>query len=120
MALRNKTFGPAPGCLGPSRISRRGLITEDSSLVLCLVAEIRAGFPCLPGFVLADDVGSLGRAKPVCGPDGCRKTLEGWDQWRGRGGRSGGAIGVGLVGYGLSGSVFHAPLIDAEERLRLM
>jgi scyllo-inositol 2-dehydrogenase (NADP+) len=36
------------------------------------------------------------------------------------GGRSGGAIGVGLVGYGLSGSVFHAPLIDAEERLRLL
>jgi scyllo-inositol 2-dehydrogenase (NADP+) len=36
------------------------------------------------------------------------------------GGRSGGAIGVGLVGYGLSGSVLHAPLIDAEERLRLV
>jgi predicted dehydrogenase len=36
------------------------------------------------------------------------------------GGRSGGAIGVGLVGYGLSGSVLHAPLIDAGERLRLL
>jgi scyllo-inositol 2-dehydrogenase (NADP+) len=36
------------------------------------------------------------------------------------GGRRGGAIGVGLVGYGLSGSVLHAPLIDAEERLRLV
>jgi predicted dehydrogenase len=30
-----------------------------------------------------------------------------------------GAIGVGLVGYGLGGSGFHAPLIDAEPRLRL-
>ena len=28
-------------------------------------------------------------------------------------------IGVGLVGYGLAGSVFHAPLIRAEPRLRL-
>jgi scyllo-inositol 2-dehydrogenase (NADP+) len=28
-------------------------------------------------------------------------------------------IGVGLVGYGLGGSVFHAPLIEAEPRLRL-
>jgi scyllo-inositol 2-dehydrogenase (NADP+) len=28
-------------------------------------------------------------------------------------------IGVGLVGYGLGGSVFHAPLIRAEPRLRL-
>jgi scyllo-inositol 2-dehydrogenase (NADP+) len=30
-----------------------------------------------------------------------------------------GAIGVGLVGYGLGGSVFHAPLIQAEPGLRL-
>jgi scyllo-inositol 2-dehydrogenase (NADP+) len=30
-----------------------------------------------------------------------------------------GAIGVGLVGYGLGGSAFHAPLIQAEPRLRL-
>jgi scyllo-inositol 2-dehydrogenase (NADP+) len=30
-----------------------------------------------------------------------------------------GAIGVGLIGYGLGGSVFHAPLIQAEPRLRL-
>jgi scyllo-inositol 2-dehydrogenase (NADP+) len=29
------------------------------------------------------------------------------------------AIGVGLIGYGLGGSVFHAPLIEAEPRLRL-
>lgn len=29
------------------------------------------------------------------------------------------AIGVGLVGYGTSGSVLHAPLIGAERRLRL-
>ena len=28
-------------------------------------------------------------------------------------------IGVGLIGYGLGGSVFHAPLIQAEPRLRL-
>ena len=28
-------------------------------------------------------------------------------------------IGVGLIGYGLGGSVFHAPLIEAEPRLRL-
>jgi scyllo-inositol 2-dehydrogenase (NADP+) len=28
-------------------------------------------------------------------------------------------IGVGLVGYGIGGSVFHAPLIQAEPRLRL-
>jgi scyllo-inositol 2-dehydrogenase (NADP+) len=28
-------------------------------------------------------------------------------------------IGVGLIGYGLGGSVFHAPLIRAEPRLRL-
>jgi scyllo-inositol 2-dehydrogenase (NADP+) len=28
-------------------------------------------------------------------------------------------IGVGLIGYGLAGSVLHGPLIDAEERLRL-
>jgi scyllo-inositol 2-dehydrogenase (NADP+) len=28
-------------------------------------------------------------------------------------------IGVGLVGYGLAGSVLHAPLIQVEERLRL-
>ncbi|HSK35844.1 MAG TPA: Gfo/Idh/MocA family oxidoreductase, partial [Actinomycetota bacterium] len=28
-------------------------------------------------------------------------------------------IGVGLVGYGLGGSVFHAPLIQAEPGLRL-
>jgi scyllo-inositol 2-dehydrogenase (NADP+) len=28
-------------------------------------------------------------------------------------------IGVGLVGYGVAGSVFHAPLIEAEERMRL-
>jgi scyllo-inositol 2-dehydrogenase (NADP+) len=32
---------------------------------------------------------------------------------------SDGAIGVGLVGYGLGGSVFHAPLVQAEPRLRL-
>ncbi|MDF2741215.1 MAG: oxidoreductase [Actinomycetia bacterium] len=30
-----------------------------------------------------------------------------------------GAIGVGLIGYGLGGSVFHAPLIQAEPGLRL-
>ena len=30
-----------------------------------------------------------------------------------------GAIGVGLIGYGLGGSAFHAPLIRAEPRLRL-
>jgi len=30
-----------------------------------------------------------------------------------------GAIGVGLVGYGLAGAAFHAPLIEAEPRLRL-
>jgi scyllo-inositol 2-dehydrogenase (NADP+) len=30
-----------------------------------------------------------------------------------------GAIGVGLVGYGLAGAAFHAPLITAEPRLRL-
>jgi scyllo-inositol 2-dehydrogenase (NADP+) len=30
-----------------------------------------------------------------------------------------GPIGVGLVGYGLAGSVLHAPLIGAEPRLRL-
>jgi scyllo-inositol 2-dehydrogenase (NADP+) len=30
-----------------------------------------------------------------------------------------GAIGVGLVGYGLAGAAFHAPLIQAEPRLRL-
>jgi scyllo-inositol 2-dehydrogenase (NADP+) len=29
------------------------------------------------------------------------------------------AIGVGLIGYGLGGAVFHAPLIQAEPRLRL-
>jgi scyllo-inositol 2-dehydrogenase (NADP+) len=29
------------------------------------------------------------------------------------------AIGVGLIGYGLGGSVFHAPLIEGEPRLRL-
>jgi len=28
-------------------------------------------------------------------------------------------IGVGLIGYGLGGSVFHAPLVQAEPRLRL-
>src|SRR5271165_230363 len=28
--------------------------------------------------------------------------------------------GVALVGYGMGGSVFHAPFIDAEPRLRLM
>jgi scyllo-inositol 2-dehydrogenase (NADP+) len=28
-------------------------------------------------------------------------------------------IGVGLIGYGLAGSVLHGPLIDAEERLQL-
>ena len=27
--------------------------------------------------------------------------------------------GVGLIGYGLGGSAFHAPLIAAEPRLRL-
>ena len=30
-----------------------------------------------------------------------------------------GAIGVGLVGYGLAGAAFHAPLVQAEPRLRL-
>jgi scyllo-inositol 2-dehydrogenase (NADP+) len=30
-----------------------------------------------------------------------------------------GAIGVGLIGYGLGGSVFHAPLVKAEPGLRL-
>jgi scyllo-inositol 2-dehydrogenase (NADP+) len=30
-----------------------------------------------------------------------------------------GGIGVGLVGYGLAGAAFHAPLIQAEPRLRL-
>jgi scyllo-inositol 2-dehydrogenase (NADP+) len=30
-----------------------------------------------------------------------------------------GTIGVGLIGYGLGGSAFHAPLIAAEPRLRL-
>jgi len=30
-----------------------------------------------------------------------------------------GAIGVGLIGYGLGGSAFHAPLVQAEPRLRL-
>jgi scyllo-inositol 2-dehydrogenase (NADP+) len=30
-----------------------------------------------------------------------------------------GAIGVGLIGYGLAGAVFHAPLVEAEPRLRL-
>jgi scyllo-inositol 2-dehydrogenase (NADP+) len=29
-------------------------------------------------------------------------------------------IGVGLVGYGLAGSALHAPLVGAEERLRLL
>ena len=29
------------------------------------------------------------------------------------------AVGVGLVGYGLGGSVFHAPLVQAEPGLRL-
>ena len=29
------------------------------------------------------------------------------------------AIGVGLIGYGLGGSVFHAPMVQAEPRLRL-
>ena len=29
------------------------------------------------------------------------------------------AVGVGLVGYGLGGSAFHAPLVQAEPRLRL-
>jgi scyllo-inositol 2-dehydrogenase (NADP+) len=29
-------------------------------------------------------------------------------------------IGVGLIGYGLGGSVFHAPLVQAEPRLRLL
>ncbi|HEV3013079.1 MAG TPA: Gfo/Idh/MocA family oxidoreductase, partial [Actinomycetota bacterium] len=29
------------------------------------------------------------------------------------------AIGVGLIGYGLGGAVFHAPRIQAEPRLRL-
>jgi scyllo-inositol 2-dehydrogenase (NADP+) len=29
------------------------------------------------------------------------------------------AIGVGLIGYGLGGSAFHAPLVQAEARLRL-
>ena len=29
------------------------------------------------------------------------------------------AIGVGLIGYGLGGAAFHAPLIPAEPRLRL-
>jgi scyllo-inositol 2-dehydrogenase (NADP+) len=37
----------------------------------------------------------------------------------GGGGQGAGTIGVGLVGFGLAGSVLHAPLIDAEERLRL-
>jgi scyllo-inositol 2-dehydrogenase (NADP+) len=31
----------------------------------------------------------------------------------------GGEVGVGLVGYGLAGSILHAPLIGAEPRLRL-
>lgn len=35
-------------------------------------------------------------------------------------GPAGRTIGVGLIGYGVSGSVLHAPLIDAEERLRLL
>jgi scyllo-inositol 2-dehydrogenase (NADP+) len=30
-----------------------------------------------------------------------------------------GAIGVGLIGYGLAGAAFHAPLLQAEPRLRL-
>src|SRR4029453_10855430 len=30
-----------------------------------------------------------------------------------------GAIGVGLIGYGLGGSAFHAPLVQAEPGLRL-
>ena len=34
-------------------------------------------------------------------------------------GGGGGPVGVGLVGYGLAGSVLHAPLIGAEPRLRL-
>ena len=29
-------------------------------------------------------------------------------------------VGTGLIGYGLAGSVFHAPLIGAESRLRLL
>jgi scyllo-inositol 2-dehydrogenase (NADP+) len=33
--------------------------------------------------------------------------------------RTRGSIGVGLIGYGLAGSVLHGPLIDAEERLHL-
>jgi scyllo-inositol 2-dehydrogenase (NADP+) len=33
--------------------------------------------------------------------------------------RTRGSIGVGLIGYGLAGSVLHGPLIDAEERLQL-
>ena len=28
-------------------------------------------------------------------------------------------IAVGLIGYGLAGSVFHAPLVEAEPRMRL-
>src|ERR671910_2109756 len=30
-----------------------------------------------------------------------------------------GGIGVGLIGYGLGGSAFHAPLVQAEPGLRL-
>jgi scyllo-inositol 2-dehydrogenase (NADP+) len=33
--------------------------------------------------------------------------------------RTGAPIGVGLIGYGLAGSVLHGPLIDAEGRLQL-
>src|SRR5215217_770323 len=33
--------------------------------------------------------------------------------------RGGGMTGVGLIGYGLGGSAFHAPLVAAEPRLRL-
>jgi scyllo-inositol 2-dehydrogenase (NADP+) len=33
--------------------------------------------------------------------------------------QEGAVIGVGLIGYGLGGSVFHAPLVQAEPRLRL-
>jgi scyllo-inositol 2-dehydrogenase (NADP+) len=33
--------------------------------------------------------------------------------------REGAVTGVGLIGYGLGGSAFHAPLVEAEPRLRL-
>ncbi len=49
-----------------------------------------------------------------------RRDDVGWPK-RGpsEGGMAGEGIGVGLVGYGLAGSVLHAPLIQMEDRLRL-